>query len=380
MRQKNNCLDQGLNSKVRSHGFAALQFFVLLFFSMFDFYKSGYRIFDITAFALILLSALTCIRLKSIKISSVILFSIAGFYTIAGLSSNEIYSTALALLFNCFLFYLLLLEEFKPSQKQIELVLAIHLFFFFFQFSYFYTTGNIANYHSFTDIDPRLESTIFRPAGLFYEPAIYCYAMFMLTTMLDSRQSKYGVLEGLVMVSMVISVSLLGFIFAALIFIRLVSIKKFIAPILCILPIIFANDDLIKAMSTFVESRIFDLGSDASADGRYGNILEMFSSENLINHLIGRGFGASFEQFGSSGVSAAVSAVGILGVALFSGWLLLRSRELMVGISSLVAIMISAPIFTYGIFPYWIANIVRHSSRLSSSDWSKSQKKERTWI
>lgn len=373
MRLKKNCQEQDLNSKVRSHVFPALQFFVLLFFSMFDFYKSGYRIFDISAFALILLFVLTCIRLKSIRASSLILLLVACVYTIAGLFSSEKNSTPLALFFNCFLFFLLLLKEFKPSQKQIELVLVIHLFFFFFQFSYFYATGNIANYHWFTDIDPRLESTIFRPAGLFYEPAIYCYAMFMLTTMLDSRHSKYGVLEALVMVSMVVSVSLLGFVFAALILIRLVSKNKLIAPILCVLPIIFASGELIKTMSTFVENRLFDLGSDASADGRYGNIQEIFSNENLIYHLFGRGFGASFDQFGSSGASASISAVGILGVALFSGWLLLKSRELMVGILSLVAIMISAPIFTYGIFPYWIANIVSHSSRLSSLGWRKRQ-------
>jgi len=283
----------------------------------------------------------------------------------------------LALFFNCILFYLLPLTKLKPSQKQIEVVLLIHLLFFFFQFSYFYVTGNIVNYHSFTDIDPRLESSIFRAAGLFYEPAMYCYAMFMLTTMLDSKISKYGVLEALAMVSIVISVSLLGFVFAVLILIRLICNGKWMAPILCILPIVFfANDELSKTMLTFVESRVSNLDSDASADGRYGNILDLFANENLIHHLIGRGFGASFDQFGSTGASQAISSVGILGVALFSGWLFLRSRELLVGLISLIAVMISAPIFSYGIFPYWIANIVSHNSRLRSSGLRKNKNEE----
>ena len=117
----------------------------------------------------------------------------------------------------------------------------------------------------------------------------------------------------------------------------------------------------------FIESRVLDLGSDASAEGRYGDFFNLFSSENLIYHLVGRGFGASFEQFGSSGASAAISAVGVVGVVLFAGWLFFKSRELLVGILSLIAIMISAPIFSYGIFPYWIANIICHSNRLRNA-------------
>jgi len=360
VRQQNNWQDQILNSVVRSRYFTGPQFFILLFFSMFDFYKSGYRVFDIAAFALIAIFLLLYYRPRSIAIAAVISIAVAGIYAVAGLFSSEEYRTILALFINCCLFYLLSLKVFRPSQKQIEMVLLIHLSFFFLQFFYFYATGSIVNYHSLTDIDPRLESTIFRPAGLFYEPAIYCYAMFILTTLLDSRQSKYGVIQALVMITMLLSVSLLGFVLASFILVRLLTAKKFMAPLLCALPIIFASNEQTGAILTFVENRVSDLGSDASASDRYGNILEVFSDENLINHLIGRGFGASFEQFGSSGASAALSAVGILGVALFSCWLLLRSRELLVGMLSLIVIMISAPIFSYGIFPYWIANIVCH--------------------
>lgn len=363
MQHQNNCPNQYRNSVVRSYCLTALQFFVLLFFSMFDFYKSGVRIFDIAAFLLVSVFALIFIKAKPIQPISVISFAVAGIYASAGLLSSQYYPTVFALFVNCFLFYLLSQEELKPSQKQIEVVLLIHLFFFYFQYFYFYSTGSIVNYHSFTDIDPRLESSIFRPAGLFYEPAMYCYAQFMLTTMLASKQSKYGVLETLVMLSMVLSVSLLGFVFAAFILIRLLSNKKFILPIFCVLPISFVSLEQFETILTFVESRVMDLGSDASAEGRYGDFLNIFSSEHLIYHVFGRGFGASFEQFGSSGASAAISAVGILGVVLFSAWLLFKSRELVVGILSLVAIMISAPIFSYGIFPYWIANIVCHYSR-----------------
>lgn len=377
MQQQNNWRDQNLNSLVRFHCFSALQFFVLLFFSMFDFYKSGYRVFDIAAFALIAMFALIFVRPRSMATATVISIAVAGVYAVVGLFSSENYSTIFALFVNCSLFYLLSLKEFKPSQKQIDIVLIIHLSFFFFQFFLFYAIGGIVNFHSFTDIDPRLESSIFRPAGLFYEPAIYCYAMFMLTTMLDSRQSKYGVLEALVMVSMVLSVSLLGFVFATFILVRLLAVKKFVAPFLCALPIVFASNEQIGAILTFVENRVSDLGSDGSANGRYGDILELFSDEHLINHLIGRGFGAGFEQFGSSGVSAAISAVGIMGVALFSGWLLLRSRELLDGMLSLIAIMISAPIFSYGIFPYWIANIVCHRRSRIVQDVAKNKIKEK---
>lgn len=330
---------------------------------MFDFYKSGVRIFDIVAFVLIIIFALIFFNLKSLQPIPVISLAVAGIYASVGLLSSENYPTVFALLINCFLFYLLSHKEFKPSQNQITTVLLIHLLFFFWQLFNFYVAGDIVNYHYFTDIDPRLESSIFRPAGLFYEPAIYCYAVFMLTTMLDSKKSKYGFLEAVVMVSMVLSVSLLGFLFATFILIRIVFNKKFIAPILCFLPIIFVSKEQLEMISVFIESRVLDLGSDASAEGRYGDFLNLFSGENLIPHLVGRGFGASFEQFGSSGASAAIAAVGVMGVVLFAGGLFLKSRELIVGIFSLIVIMISAPIFSYGIFPYWIANIICHSNR-----------------
>lgn len=335
---------------------------------MFDFYKSGVRIFDIAAFIIIIIFLLIYFfDLKSLQTIPVILLAVAGIYASFGLLSSENYLTVFALFINCFLLYLLSQKELRPSQNQIIIVLLIHLAFFFLQLFYFYAVGDVVNYHYFTDIDPRLESSIFRPAGLFYEPAIYCYALFILTTMLDPKKSKYGFLEAVVMFSMVLSVSLLGFLFATFIFIRLVFNKKFIAPILCLLPIIFVSKEQFEMIFIFIESRVLDLGSDASAEGRYGDFFNLFSSENLIYHLVGRGFGASFEQFGSSGASAAISAVGVVGVVLFAGWLFFKSRELLVGILSLIAIMISAPIFSYGIFPYWIANIICQSNRLRNA-------------
>ena len=330
---------------------------------MFDFYKSGVRIFDIAAFVLIIIFSLIFFNRKSLQPIPLISLSVAGIYASFGLLSSENYPTVFALFINCFLFYLLSHKEFKPSQNQITMVLLIHLVFFFLQLLYFYAVGDVVNYHHFTDIDPRLESSIFRPAGLFYEPAIYCYAVFILTTMLDPKKSKYGFPEAVVMVSMVLSVSLLGFFFAFFILIRLVFNKKYIAPILCFLPIIFVSKEQIEMIFIFIESRVLDLGSDASAEGRYGDFSDLFSSENLIFHLVGRGFGASFEQFGSSGASAGITAVGVVGVVLFAGGLFFKSRELLIGILSLIAIMISAPIFSYGIFPYWIANIICQGNR-----------------
>lgn len=368
MLRRNNLQDQDRNSVVRSWWLTAFQFLILLFFSMFDFYKSGVRIFDIAAFIIIIIFLLIYFfDLKSLQTIPVILLAVAGIYASFGLLSSENYLTVFALFINCFLLYLLSQKELRPSQNQIIIVLLIHLAFFFLQLFYFYAVGDVVNYHYFTDIDPRLESSIFRPAGLFYEPAIYCYALFILTTMLDPKKSKYGFLEAVVMFSMVLSVSLLGFLFATFIFIRLVFNKKFIAPILCLLPIIFVSKEQFEMIFIFIESRVLDLGSDASAEGRYGDFFNLFSSENLIYHLVGRGFGASFEQFGSSGASAAISAVGVVGVVLFAGWLFFKSRELLVGILSLIAIMISAPIFSYGIFPYWIANIICHSNRLRNA-------------
>lgn len=373
MLHEHNWQVQKVNYEAKSRCLAVLQFFILLFFTLFDFYKSGFRIFDIAAFILILLFISSRISLKWIGMSALALISITGVYAIGGLIFNQIYPTIIALFFNSTLFCLLTIKELKPSQKQIKIVITIHLSFFLLQFLYFYATGSIVNFHSFTDIEPRLESAIFRPAGLFYEPAIYCFAVFILISMLETKNNKYGMLESLAMASMVISVSLLGLFFAALIFVRLIINRKFIGPILSLLPILFINNDFLQTMLAFVENRVSDLKSDASADDRYGNIVDLFSSENLIYHLIGRGFGAGFEQFGSSGASAAISSVGIFGFAFFSCWLLFRSKELAVGFLSLVAIIISAPIFSYGIFPYWIANVVYHSKRLKISGWRRNK-------
>jgi hypothetical protein len=264
---------------------------------------------------------------------------------------------------NCFLFFLLSSKIFRPESRHIKFVLFFHIFFFVFQFLYYYILGDVINYHTFTDIDPRLESSIFRPAGLFYEPAIYCLNIFMLLILLNPAESKFSVIEALAIISMVLSVSLLGFALAFMSIARLIRFGRYAILIYTLLLMPFAGLIIAEGVTEFVGNRVLDLGADASAGDRYGGLFTIFSQQELVYYFFGKGFGADFEKFGGSGIAAAISSVGIIGVVFFIVWLLCSVKDLFSGVLFLIAILISAPVFSYGIFPYWIANLVEPRKR-----------------
>lgn len=330
---------------------------------LFDFYKWGFRIFDVICYAaLLFFIAPTC---KNIKINSsqVVVILLALFYAALGLSFGGYVPTVVAMLINVLLFFLFGSDELLMESKHIKFALLLNVIFFYFQLFAYYGAGQIINFHEFTDIEPRLMSSIFRPAGLYYEPAIYCLSVFMLLMINPSRQPKPGIVEVCAIISLVLSVSFLGFFFAALVMVRLLKEKQYILPLSAIMLFIFLYEYIDDSFVNFVFGRLFDIDSDASASERYGNLLMTLSYPALIETTFGAGFGADFDKYGSSAISVAISSVGLVGVVMFVLWLLKSTRDRFTTILAMVGIFISAPVFTYAIFPFWIACLVAGRGR-----------------
>jgi hypothetical protein len=358
-----NQLTSTTSSVGQSHTTAALLpglgAIMLCFVSLFDFYKYAIRLFDFVAYAVVLMALLWGRTREGMHPLWPVALALASVYASCGIYFHGAPASSLVLFLNVTLFFIFRSKLFSVSSGGIRTIVAGHLLFFYLQLAAFHLTGEIVNFHSFTDIDPRLEAAIFRPAGLFYEPAIYCLALFALLTILETTQRRPGLLEALSIFSMLASVSLLGFALASMLLCRWILLGNirfitFFAPAL-----IFVDAEYFDPIQAFVISRLSDIEGDASTEGRYGGFTDLFLAQTPIKMLFGSGFGADFESFGGSGASAAISSIGLFGTALLVLGLLTASNKRGLTAIALIGAMVSAPVFTYAIFPFWMAQLVR---------------------
>ncbi len=332
------------------------KYILIILLTSFDFYIDGVRIFDFFAYFLILLLVIMfLVRGGSIRFNQLVIL-IFMFYAFLGLVTGGAALTAAAIFFNGVLFFVFSRDEFLVEEKHVRFAILFHMFFFIVQFFLYHVYSQVVNFHHWTDIEPRLLSSIFRPAGLFYEPAIFCLNIFMLLMLLPMPKSKFLLFESLAILTLVLSMSLLGFIFATMAVIRFFRNKRtflFLYLVMAsLVGYLFVDDVYLNS----ILYRVLNLESDGSAHSRYSGLLSILSPPNFTKILFGMGFGHDYEEFGGSGIGASVSYVGIIG-ALYLTYNFLKNRvERFTRFLALMAIAMSAPIFSYAIFPFWIAN------------------------
>jgi hypothetical protein len=344
--------------------------------TLWDFYIGEIRLFDFAAVLSVVLvvASMAIMGFGAPKlerrslIASCLIFALVFAYIAIGIYSHpDNLKPAVGILLGVVVFTFsrsLVIDE-KAIDRAVCCVAWLHLSAFFFQLVVFYISKQIINFHAVVGLTPRLLSSVFRPAGLFLEPAIYCFFAGSIFMLRRQRAQCFRYVDGLLLLSMVISLSLWG-ISVALLLIAMFRTRfslflgagaGFIAT--------FALDmqDLSSSpIYRFFESRLFDLGSDSSARGRYGGTLDWIVSL-LANPtvLFGNGINNFFEVHGSNGWAFVLNSFGLLGTFVLLGVfaLMTRPRQWLLFFVGISVLLTAAPLWKTFYFWVWIALMLR---------------------
>jgi hypothetical protein len=332
MIKKNN---QNSNSKyeiVPNLAYQSLLILALFFVTLFDFYFTGVRIMDFIALfsvcGAMLIGHYAKINFQSDvqhirKLLPFILLVII--YVVLGLATDmENAKACLGFMFGLiiFLFYYLLPFNKKKLYKYLSIGLLIHTTFMLIQFFYYYSVGSVLNFHSIVGIEPRLLSSIFRPAGLFQEPAIYCLNSFLLLTLRQRLQpGAMTKSDWYAAVTLPITFSFWGL--GALLVYMTVARPKIILSLMPVFIIsgiyIFISFDIWdNPFFEMAKARTSNLEADGSAQDRYGGVYKLFQNASGNAELwFGRGVNTDFDELGGNGLSFMLNVFGIIGGLLF---------------------------------------------------------------
>ncbi|NDA64869.1 MAG: hypothetical protein EBX50_23015, partial [Chitinophagia bacterium] len=238
----------------------------------------------------------------------------------------------------------------------ISFIIVVHVCYFILQMAYYYISGEVLNIYGGFGLEPRALSSIFRPTGLYLEPASYAVSMLMLLALralfLDKPDALFYVAIGTV----VLSLSIWG-ILASSIFLLfavraspLVILSILVGLVLCV--ILFSdNQFIISIFDAFFFPRIQDFGNDNSAVDRYGGLMDLM---NLSwNSIFGMGVSNEYHIFGSSGLSFIVAAGGLVGLIIFLSLLALLNQgsQVFIKLALLVIFLTAAPM--WNTFFWW---------------------------
>jgi hypothetical protein len=340
--------------------------------SLWDFYIGEIRIFDFAAlaFAFLFLSLASVTRVDVPEVDRRSVAAVFGIfvlilaYSLVGIHSHPdnlkpslgmLLGTAVFMLTRC-----VKIDE-RLIDRSISIVAWLHVGAFFLQLSFFLLTKHLLNYHFVVGLQPRLQSSVFRAAGLFLEPAIYCFFSCSLFLLRRQRRLSFGLLDALLLFSMFLSLSLWGISVAILLlFIFRFRFALAVSAIAAVAAFyVFKEYDLSHSpIYHFFENRLSSLGSDQSALGRYGGTIGWIGgllSDRAI--LFGNGINNFFEEHGSNGWAFIVNSMGLTGTSLLLilfAFLTPPRRWLLFGLSMAI-LLTAAPLWKIFYFWFWIA-------------------------
>ncbi|MCT7446760.1 hypothetical protein [Aliarcobacter skirrowii] len=225
--------------------------------------------------------------------------------------------------------------DMKVTYRSLSLVTLFLLFFWYLQFFVFYVFDyrvdyfiDIVGYPQRTNIGV-FESSFFRPASLFLEPAMYTNAMLLLFFYrLLYNDLKMDKTNFIILFTIVFTMSTYGYIvFSTLLLFVLAGKKKnipyFIFGIFTFVTLFY----LFELYNHPIILRVMNPLSDMSGQLRtIGSIFEFFDL-NIFNILFGFGWGnAEINVFHGSAIHYLLYNIGLLGVLLFMSIFLLILR------------------------------------------------------
>jgi hypothetical protein len=332
--------------------------------TLWDFYFAGVRPLDFIA-VFLLMGAVVVARsprgefIRGVDASAIVPLSLIGaivaIYGVVGIASDTenakpVVGVVLSVLA---MFAITAGVPFSDRMVSITIrsLIVVHCTAQLLQAAVFYSSGQILNFHAVVGLEPRLLSSIFRPAGLFREPAIFSLAMILLLGIKTRLREPFDRYEGLALVCIVFSLSLWGIAAAA---IYLLLFRRSLLVVVSVIVsgvILFMTDRTFAVMervSVFFLTRIAGFSTDGSAQGRYGGIDVFFADPaRYWEVLLGRGINNDFEQFGSAGFIFLLNSFGIIGSLSLVLCIVLLSRGVRASVLLLIGLTLTAaPIFT----------------------------------
>ncbi|MBO6505385.1 MAG: hypothetical protein JJ850_09295 [Kordiimonadaceae bacterium] len=362
---------------------------LLLCLSLWDFYspRIGLRVFDMASIALITLLVTWGGRSKSVigpkslrdpipiigLVALLITYNIAGIFLAPG---GERSSLGIYLGLVTFIYFRSIYVPSNQIVACINFLIAVHCSALVVQYLLFTFGGQLINPFAFLNMDVRLLSSVFRPAGLFREPAHFAFQIFSLLAL---RMLHYKVVDfyfWLSFLSVALSKSLWG-ITAVLLLLVLKWWRKpqgvLTALVAFGLLYVYWPQLIEQQQISFLYSRVENIEFDGSAESRYlaliGQGLGILSEPlfwfgrgpHPLNSSIfgGNGFGFLFASWGVFG--------GLIAYLLMTRYLQFRER---IFTTILLAFSLSATsMWTNLYWWFWLAMMTRASKRNVKKSW-----------
>lgn len=353
----------GLNSTVFAFSF--------VLFYLWDFYLKGVglRIFDMLGLLILLIGiAFAVISAAYDKRISVfewkrshliyLLVLLDIIFVISGLLNDiENAKACVGFLFGniiFLIFYATRLNQ-KTLLKCINIVLVLSAVYLIVQMITFYAFGRVLNIQSFLGAESRALSAMFRPTGIFLEPAGYCLSTLMLLALKMRLNREFDFIAYFSLITIMLSLSLWG-VLAALAFFVIYKRKNkaFLIAVILGAAIFMRSvniEDTVIKMS--VVDRVENVDEDESANVRYKGVSENDGSTEPIQYFVGKGVGNEDLFFGYNGLSFLMSAGGYLGgvLVLIVFWTLMKPKWPTEGLLMILLCMTAWPIWTH--FYWW---------------------------
>jgi hypothetical protein len=310
-----------------------------LLFSLWDFYfgpfAQGFRPFDLLAAGVLFVGLAGQLALRPrlgqtfrpagvveglLLVLLVLLAVVAGALADPGTNLKPALGVGIgAALFLIFRFFRL---DAAAVERLLAVLIAIHATALFVQAGAYLATGEVLNYHAFIGDAPRVLGRLFRPCGLFLEPAHYAVFMIMLLAV-KLRLSGFDRWTVLGCVSVFFTLSVYGILAT----VALIAIHAWRRPAFWIAAalaggVLASYGPQVRDVGAafFLLDRLGDVREDESAIQRYSGLSGIADDIGTSWSLVGgRGVSNDYERYGRSGIAFLLNAWGLLGATLFLG-------------------------------------------------------------
>ena len=205
--------------------------------------------------------------------------------------------------------------------RVIDALIVLHAFALMLQALVFLIQGSVLNYHGLFGDEPRVLGRLFRPSGLFLEPAHFALFIYLLLAVRLRLRRALGWAGVIGVASVVMSLSLFGILATTL----LCAFYYWRTPafwwftILTAVVVGLNTDRLLDSRATaFVLDRLATLTEDPSALQRFSGFAAIVNDlTSRPGFLIGRGFSNDYERYGQNGLAFLLNGIGFVGTLLF---------------------------------------------------------------
>lgn len=259
-------------------------------------------------------------------------------------------------------FYSIRVDD-RSVSKVLSILIVIHASYLIIQYFYYQVFGIVLNIYEILGTEPRALSSIFRPTGLFLEPAAYSVSMLILLTLRMFIIKRFDAITYMGVGTIFLTLSAWGLI--AVVIVLLIFTKNntkiFILAAVLVMFIALPSTEGISAPDS-PWSRFINLGEDSSAIVRYGGLVGDVKDTLSFNNLwFGKGISNEYHKFGSNGMAYILNAGGLLSFCIFLMLLILfaSSGRRIVTLVIILLFMTAAPIWTTMYWWWFLALMMR---------------------